>query len=114
MLVGLTNDYSTGLVNGKYYIFVRPDVDNQCLRVCDLNNTTKQRSIRRTNYTGGRSQFAVSLAYALTAYKCQGAKFPGVVVELGEMAARSGMFLTACSRVTSLENLKFTAFHSRL
>ena len=57
-----------------------------------------------------RSQFPLSLAYALTVHKCQGVSLASVLCDLGDAVFCPAMSYVAMSRVTSLKGLHLLDF----
>ena len=58
-----------------------------------------------------RSQFPISLAWAITVHKCQGLSLKAVMLDLGTSIFQGGMAYVALSRAFKLENIYIVAFH---
>ena len=115
-LIGTDNIYGDecDVINGELYE-LNGWTGNHVLHVTRLFDGY-QMDIKRTTYDGGDkgyAQFPVNIAYAMTFYKCQGQKFNGVVIDLHQASMVRGCFLTACSRVTKLENIIMAGDGSR-
>lgn len=81
---------------------------------CDKNKTnTKPVKIERINADYEirknafvkRSQFPLTLAWAITIHKCQSLSLEGIIVDLGESVFENGMAYVALSRARKLKNV---------
>lgn len=60
-----------------------------------------------------RSQFPISLAWAITIHKCQGLSLKAVLLDIGNNIFQGGMAYVALSRAFKLENIYIAAFNPR-
>jgi ATP-dependent DNA helicase PIF1 len=74
-----------------------------------IERITAEYEIRKNAYVK-RSQFPLTLAWAITIHKCQSLSLEGIIVDLGESVFENGMVYVALSRAKQLKNVLLLDF----
>ena len=70
---------------------------------------------KKTSYQATRSQFPLTLAWAVTIHKCQGLTLPEIVIDMtpAKVRFKPGEACVAFSRVRTLEKLHINQLHTK-
>ena len=101
--IGTIQEMFLNPVNKQNVLKIRVKFDN-INELVDIERIVADYEFKRNVYVS-RSQFPLTLAWAITVHKAQGLSLNGVVLDLGDTIFEPGMAYVALSRARKLENV---------
>ena len=98
---------SLNFINNQQIISIKVLFDNGIVHTIEKINADYE---YQKNIYVSRSQFPLSLAWALTIHKCQGLSLDAVLIDLGSDIFEDGMAYVALSRARNIKTIFLIEF----